>query len=99
MLLTLQKSLLIKGESGTGEILLAEEVAENLGMLLITLHIKSTTNAGQGLYEYDAVSRLLDSQMGEDKVYEDGNYIKPGKLWDDFISKKRSVLFIYEIID
>ena len=95
--MTLQKPLLIKGEPGTGKTLLAEEVAESLGMPLITWHIKSTTKAEQGLYEYDAVSRLRDSQMGDDKVYEIGNYIKPGKLWDAFTSKERSVLLIDEI--
>ena len=89
--MTLQKPLLIKGEPGTGKTLLAEEVAESLGMPLITWHIKSTTKAEQGLYDYDAVSRLRDSQMGDDKVYEIGNYIKPGKLWDAFTSKERSV--------
>ncbi|MBR5494693.1 MAG: AAA family ATPase, partial [Psychrobacter sp.] len=71
--MTLQKPLLIKGEPGTGKTLLAEEVAESLGMPLITWHIKSTTKAEQGLYEYDAVSRLRDSPMGDDKVYEIGN--------------------------
>ncbi|HAM61988.1 MAG TPA: ATP-binding protein, partial [Psychrobacter sp.] len=95
--MTLQKPLLIKGEPGTGKTLLAEEVAESLGMPLITWHIKSTTKAEQGLYEYDAVSRLRDSQLGDDKVYEIGNYIKPGKLWDAFTSTERSVLLIDEI--
>ena len=95
--MTLQKPLLIKGEPGTGKTLLAEEVAESLGMPLITWHIKSTTKAEQGLYEYDAVSRLRDSQLGDDKVYEIGNYIKPGKLWEAFTSSERSVLLIDEI--
>ena len=95
--MTLQKPLLIKGEPGTGKTLLAEEVAESLGMPLITWHIKSTTKAEQGLYEYDAVSRLRDSQLGDDKVYDIGNYIKPGKLWEAFTSEERSVLLIDEV--
>ena len=95
--ITLQKPLLIKGEPGTGKTLLAEEVAESLGMPLITWHIKSTTKAEQGLYEYDAVSRLRDSQLGDDKVYDINNYIKPGKLWEAFTSEQRSVLLIDEI--
>lgn len=78
---TLQKPLLVKGEPGTGKTLLAEQVADSLGMKLITWHIKSTTKAQQGLYEYDAVSRLRDSQLGDDRVYDIKNYIKPGKLW------------------
>ena len=95
--ITLQKPLLIKGEPGTGKTLLAEEVAQSLGMPLITWHIKSTTKAEQGLYEYDAVSRLRDSQLGDDKVYDINNYIKPGKLWEAFTSDERSVLLIDEI--
>lgn len=95
--MTLQKPLLIKGEPGTGKTLLAEEVASSLGMPLITWHIKSTTKAEQGLYEYDAVSRLRDSQLGEDRVYDINNYIKPGKLWEAFTSTQRSVLLIDEI--
>lgn len=94
---TLQKPLLVKGEPGTGKTLLAEQVAESLGMKLITWHIKSTTKAQQGLYEYDAVSRLRDSQLGEDKVYDIGHYIKPGKLWDAFTSEERCVLLIDEV--
>jgi len=93
----LQKPLLIKGEPGTGKTLLAEQVATSLGMKLITWNIKSTTKAQQGLYEYDAVSRLRDSQLGEDKVYDIANYIKPGKLWDAFASPERVVLLIDEI--
>lgn len=93
----LQKPLLVKGEPGTGKTLLAEEVAQSLGMPLITWHIKSTTKAQQGLYEYDAVSRLRDSQLGDDKVYDIANYIKPGKLWDAFTSAERAVLLIDEI--
>lgn len=93
----LQKPLLVKGEPGTGKTLLAEQVAESLGMKLITWHIKSTTKAQQGLYEYDAVSRLRDSQLGEDKVYDIGNYIKKGKLWEAFGADERVVLLIDEI--
>jgi len=93
----LQKPLLIKGEPGTGKTLLAEQVATSLGMELITWNIKSTTKAQQGLYEYDAVSRLRDSQLGEDKVYDIANYIKPGKLWDAFTAPARVVLLIDEI--
>ena len=94
---TLQKPLLVKGEPGTGKTLLAEQVAESLGMKLITWHIKSTTKAQQGLYEYDAVSRLRDSQLGEDKVYDIGHYLKPGKLWEAFTSEERCVLLIDEV--
>ncbi len=95
--ITLQKPLLIKGEPGTGKTLLAEEVAKSLGMPLITWHIKSTTKAEQGLYEYDAVSRLRDSQLGDDRVYDIANYIKAGKLWQAFTSEERVVLLIDEI--
>lgn len=94
---TLQKPLLVKGEPGTGKTLLAEQVAKSLGMKLITWHIKSTTKAQQGLYEYDAVSRLRDSQLGEDKVYDISHYIKPGKLWEAFTADERCVLLIDEI--
>jgi MoxR-like ATPase len=94
---TLQKPLLIKGEPGTGKTLLAEQVSESLGMRLITWHIKSTTKAQQGLYEYDAVSRLRDSQLGDEKVYDIANYIKQGKLWEAFDSDERVVLLIDEI--
>ena len=94
---TLQRPLLIKGEPGTGKTLLAEEVASALNKPLLTWHIKSTTKAQQGLYEYDAVSRLRDSQLGNEKVNEIGNYIKRGKLWDAFDSEQQSVLLIDEI--
>ena len=93
----LQKPLLVKGEPGTGKTLLAEQVAESLGLKLITWHIKSTTKAQQGLYEYDAFSRLRDSQLGDDRVYDIKNYIKPGKLWEAFTSEERCVLLIDEI--
>lgn len=95
--IALQKPLLIKGEPGTGKTLLAEEVAKSLGLELIPWHIKSTTKAHQGLYEYDAVSRLRDSQLGDDRVHDIRNYIKRGKLWDAFVAEKRAVLLIDEI--
>ena len=94
---TLQKPLLVKGEPGTGKTLLAEQVAQSLGLKLMTWHIKSTTKAQQGLYEYDAVSRLRDSQLGDDRVHDIKNYIKPGKLWEAFTSEERCVLLIDEI--
>lgn len=95
--ITLQRPLLIKGEPGTGKTLLAEEVAAGLDMPLITWHVKSTTKAQQGLYEYDAVSRLRDSQLGTDKVHDISNYIVPGKLWEAFTSEKQAVLLIDEV--
>lgn len=95
--LTLQRPLLVKGEPGTGKTLLAEEVAAGLNRPLITWHIKSTTKAQQGLYEYDAVSRLRDSQLGVDKVHDISNYIIPGKLWEAFTSESPAVLLIDEI--
>jgi len=95
--ITLQRPLLVKGEPGTGKTMLAEQLAESLGANLITWHIKSTTKAHQGLYEYDAVSRLRDSQMGDDKVHDIRNYIKKGKLWEAFESEKRAILLIDEI--
>ena len=93
----LQRPLLIKGEPGTGKRMLAEEVAEGLGMRLIQWHIKSTTKGQQGLYEYDAVSRLRDSQLGDDRVQDVANYIKKGKLWEAFDADEQVVLLIDEI--
>ena len=95
--ITLEKPLLIKGEPGTGKTRLAEELAEALGAELISWPIKSTTKAQHGLYEYDAVSRLRDSQLGSDKVHDIANYIRPGKLWQAFTADQRPVLLIDEI--
>jgi len=95
--ITLERPLLVKGEPGTGKTLLAMEVAEALGMPLYEWHIKSTTKANHGLYEYDAVSRLRDSQLGDDRVQDINNYIKRGMLWESFVSDKPSVLLIDEI--
>ncbi len=93
----LERPLLVKGEPGTGKTVLAEEIAAALGAPLITWHIKSTTKAQQGLYEYDAVSRLRDSQLGDPRVSDIANYIKRGKLWEAFASPVRPVLLIDEI--
>ncbi|KZY29515.1 MULTISPECIES: MoxR family ATPase [unclassified Oleiphilus] len=93
----LEKPLLIKGEPGTGKTMLAEQLAESLGTRLIQWHIKSTTKAQQGLYEYDAVSRLRDSQLGNDRVHDISNYIVKGKLWEAFEAEERVVLLIDEI--
>ena len=95
--IALQKPLLIKGEPGTGKTMLAEQIAAALGLELIQWHIKSTTKAQQGLYEYDAVSRLRDSQLGDDKVHDIANYIIKGKVWQAFESDKQAVLLIDEI--
>ena len=95
--ITLQRPLLVKGEPGTGKTVLALEVARALGVPILEWHIKSTTKASQGLYEYDAVSRLRDSQLGDARVKDIRNYIKRGKLWDAFDMDVRPVLLIDEI--
>jgi len=95
--ITLERPLLVKGEPGTGKSVLAEEIAKALKAPLLTWHIKSTTKAQQGLYEYDAVSRLRDSQLGDPRVSDIRNYIKRGKLWEAFASEARPVLLIDEI--
>jgi len=94
---TLQRPILIKGEPGTGKTQLAIEVARSLGKPLYEWHIKSTTKAQQGLYEYDAVARLRDSQLGDDKVHDISNYILPGKIWQAFESEEQPVLLIDEV--
>jgi MoxR-like ATPase len=94
---TLERPLLVKGEPGTGKTVLAHEVARALGHPLIEWHIKSTTKAQQGLYEYDAVSRLRDGQLGDARVHDIGNYIIRGKLWDAFDAPEQSVVLIDEI--
>ncbi|MEJ6790957.1 MoxR family ATPase [Brevundimonas sp. BR2-1] len=95
--IALERPLLIKGEPGTGKTVLAYEIARALNAPLITWHIKSTTKAHNGLYEYDAVSRLRDSQLGEERVHDVRNYLKPGKLWEAFTAAHRPVLLIDEI--
>lgn len=95
--ITLQRPLLVKGEPGTGKTVLAEEIAKSLGKKLITWSIKSTTRAQQGLYEYDAVSRLRDSQLGDARVHNIANYIVKGKLWEAFEDESAPVLLIDEI--
>jgi MoxR-like ATPase len=94
---TLRRPLLVKGEPGTGKTVLAEEIAKALGAPLITWNVKSTTKAHQGLYEYDAVARLRDGQLGDERVHEIRNYIKKGKLWEAFESPVLPVLLIDEI--
>ena len=94
---TLERPLLVKGEPGTGKTELARQVAASLGMEMIEWNIKSTTRAQQGLYEYDAVSRLRDSQLGDERVHDVAHYIKQGKLWQAFTSDKKVVLLIDEI--
>jgi MoxR-like ATPase len=95
--ITLERPLLVKGEPGTGKTVLALEIAKSVGAPLLEWHIKSTTKALQGLYEYDAVSRLRDSQLGDERVKDIRNYIKRGKLWDAFAADERPVLLIDEI--
>jgi len=95
---TLERPLLVKGEPGTGKTELARQVAQAMGMPLIEWHIKSTTRAAQGLYEYDAVSRLRDSQLGDDRVHDVANYIRKGKLWQAFEADAKVVLLI-DLID
>jgi|TARA_R100000501_G_scaffold18412_1_gene38588 MoxR-like ATPase len=94
---TLRRPLLIKGEPGTGKTVLATEVAKAMGAPLIEWHIKSTTKAQQGLYEYDAVSRLRDSQLGDERVHDISNYIKRGKLWEAFTAEQTPILLVDEI--
>ncbi len=95
--ITLERPLLVKGEPGTGKTELARQVSESLGLPMLEWNIKSTTKAQQGLYEYDAVSRLRDSQLGEEKVHDVKNYIKKGKLWEAFEADQKLVLLIDEI--
>jgi MoxR-like ATPase len=94
---TLQRPLLVKGEPGTGKTILAHEVAASLDKPLIEWHVKSTTKAQQGLYEYDAVSRLRDGQLGDPRVHDIGNYIVRGKLWDAFEADEQTVVLIDEV--
>ncbi|MFG1294724.1 AAA family ATPase [Xanthobacter variabilis] len=95
--IVLERPLLVKGEPGTGKTVLAQEVAQALGAPLIEWHVKSTTKAQQGLYEYDAVARLRDSQLGDPKVHDIANYIRKGKLWTAFSAEQRPVLLIDEV--
>ncbi|NIZ01332.1 AAA family ATPase [Thalassospira lucentensis] len=97
--ITLQRPLLVKGEPGTGKTVLAEEIAKSLGKKLITWSIKSTTRAQQGLYEYDAVSRLRDSQLGDERVHNIANYIVKGKLWEAFESDGEAPVLLIDEID
>ena len=95
--IVLERPLLVKGEPGTGKTVLAEEIAKAVGAPLLTWHVKSTTKAAQGLYEYDAVSRLRDSQLGDPRVSDIRNYLRRGKLWEAFTADERPVLLIDEI--
>ncbi|WP_417693669.1 AAA family ATPase [Roseibium sp.] len=95
--IALERPLLVKGEPGTGKTVLAQQVAQAIGARLIEWHVKSTTKAQQGLYEYDAVSRLRDSQLGDERVRDINNYIRKGKLWEAFTASERPVLLIDEI--
>ena len=95
--ITLKRPLLVKGEPGTGKTMLAEEVAQALNLPLLQWHIKSTTKAQQGLYEYDAVSRLRDGQLGDERVHDIANYIVPGKLWEAFEADKPVLVLIDEV--
>src|ERR1700741_4190153 len=95
--IALERPLLVKGEPGTGKTVLAIEIANAIGAPLIEWNVKSTTKAQQGLYEYDAVARLRDGQLGDERVHDIRNYIKRGKLWDAFTSEKLPVLLIDEI--
>ena len=95
--ISLERPLLVKGEPGTGKTVLAEEIAKALDMPIITWHIKSTTKAQQGLYEYDAITRLRDSQLGDERVKDVKNYIQRGKLWEAFEADERPILLIDEI--
>ena len=95
--IALERPLLVKGEPGTGKTELARQVAQSLGLPMIEWHVKSTTRAQQGLYEYDAVSRLRDSQLGDERVHDIANYIRRGKLWDAFAAPGKVVLLIDEV--
>ena len=95
--ITLERPLLVKGEPGTGKTELARQIASSLGLPILEWNVKSTTKAQQGLYEYDAVSRLRDSQLGEERVHDVANYIKKGKLWEAFEADHKVVLLIDEI--
>ncbi|MCC9624063.1 MoxR family ATPase [Thalassospira sp. MA62] len=97
--ITLERPLLVKGEPGTGKTVLAEEIAKSLGKKLITWSIKSTTRAQQGLYEYDAVSRLRDSQLGDERVHDIANYIVKGKLWEAFEAEDEAPVLLIDEID
>jgi len=95
--ITLERPLLVKGEPGTGKTELAKQISKSLNLQMIEWNIKSTTKAQQGLYEYDAVSRLRDSQLGDDRVHDINNYIEKGKMWEAFTAEKKVVLLIDEI--